>query len=223
MKFPNAAKGVRKIFSAEILSLIAALATGVAGILAVVSYSSYLDDNDVVFAATSIPMIILGIAAGVLIVVSAIMGIIGYSQASKDDDYFKKALYCIIIGFILSFAANILVNQTGFLGWLCTVFNVLSEVSHLAVVIFSVMGIMNMSANCHEPDMVRKGALIIRLISMVYTLYIIDLFVIRVFRDNDFNRVLVIALSIASMVLSVAQYILYLNYLHSAKKMLNKN
>ena len=40
MKFPNAAKGISKIFTSEILALIAAIATGVASILAAVMYAS---------------------------------------------------------------------------------------------------------------------------------------------------------------------------------------
>ena len=54
MKFPNAAKGISKIFTSEILALIAAIATGVASILAAVMYASAKTNSTAGAAASGI-------------------------------------------------------------------------------------------------------------------------------------------------------------------------
>ena len=45
MKFPNAAKGVKKIFNAEIISLIAALIGGAGLILGLIGASNETDES----------------------------------------------------------------------------------------------------------------------------------------------------------------------------------
>ena len=67
MKFPNAAKGISKIFTSEILALIAAIATGVATILAVVMYASAKTNSTAGAAASGIGMLVLGLGASVQI------------------------------------------------------------------------------------------------------------------------------------------------------------
>ena len=77
MKFPNAEKGIRKIFTAEILGLISAIGVAITAILA-----SNMED-----AASSlkVAIIVCGALTGVLMLISYIINIVGVTQASKDE------------------------------------------------------------------------------------------------------------------------------------------
>lgn len=222
MKFPHAAKGVSKIFSAEILSLIAVIICGIATVVLSIVLSSGEADNtshEPFFIALGIVMII----AAILLLVGGIINIIGYFQAAMDEDGFKKAIYCTILGIIFSVIASVLVGKTGFLGWLCTTLNVLSEVMQLLVIFFSIGGLMNLSAKCHRQDMVADGSFLLKLVGWICILYAVILILTRVFRENAFNKTLVIIFTTIAMILAVIQYILYLSYLSRAKIMLSES
>ena len=94
MKFPNAAKGVKKIFNAEIISLIAALIGGAGLISGLIGASKETGESvgTTLLAVSSILLIISGIA----LLVAGIMNIIGFIQAAKDERHQESsALYGI--------------------------------------------------------------------------------------------------------------------------------
>lgn len=222
MRFPNAAKGVSKIFTAEIIALIAAIFSG-GFLFAVLLTNKFMtENNETAFDAAGISMLTLGIVAAVLLIIAGIINIIGYIQAAKDEESFKKAIYCTIAGIVFGVVGSLLVDKSGFLGWLGTTFNVVSELMTLLVFIFSIGGLMNLSGKCHNKEMVADGALLLKFISCICVLYIIILIVTRVFRENDFNKIISSICSVIATVLSIMQYILYLVYLKNAKKMLKK-
>ena len=75
MKFPYAAKGVSKIFNAEIISLIAAFIGGIGMVLSFIAVSGNVDNStsEALLIATGA----LGIVAGIIIAVAGIMSIVG--------------------------------------------------------------------------------------------------------------------------------------------------
>jgi putative aldouronate transport system permease protein len=89
--------------------------------------------------------------------------------------------------------------------------------------LFAIGGLMNLSGNCHRPDMVQKGATILKVLAWTYILYLLVLILTRVFRENVFNKTLAITFSVLVILLSIVQYILYLSYLAQAKRMLREN
>ncbi len=220
MKFPYAAKGVKNIFNAEILTLISTILGGIVTILAIVTLA---DANETTVVVSGIIMLVMSIATVVMLVVGGIINIVGYIQAARDEDGFKKAIYCTIFSIIFAFVAAFFINSTGFLGWLGTVINLISQVLQLLVFIFSVSGLMNLSAKCNRSDMIQKGANILKLISGIYIAVLIVIVLTRVFRENAFNTSLATIFSVITIILSVVLYFLYLSYLSKAKKMLGEN
>ena len=93
MQFPNALQGVKKIYKAEILSLIAAACIIIAGLLAIVAAAG--ESLGVVVIAG-----IFGVASAVLLIIAFIMNIVGVKRASLDEPAFKTAFYVLIIGII---------------------------------------------------------------------------------------------------------------------------
>ena len=223
MKFPHAAKGVSKIFSAEILSLIATITLGLASLLAVITVGFENVQDEIGFGTFGILMLVCMAAGSVILVVGAILNIIGYIQTARDEDGFKRAIICFILSFVCSFVAAFFTNYTGFLGWLSTALNAVSGVLQLLTFLFAIGGLMNLSGSCHRPDMVQKGATILKVLAWTYILYLLVLILTRVFRENVFNKTLAATFSVIVILLSIVQYILYLSYLAQAKRMLREN
>ena len=104
MQFPNAYKGVKKIWLAELMMLAAA----VLGIVLVVilvagglNATGNVEDihlNDTQAGAT----LGLTLTVSLLVIVAFVIMLIGVINAKKDDNNFRIALYAILLGILLS-------------------------------------------------------------------------------------------------------------------------
>ena len=198
MKFPNAAKGVKKIFNAEIISLIAALIGGAGLIPGLIGASQETGDSvgTTLLAVSGALLIVSGIA----LLVAGIMNIIGFIQAAKDEEGIKRAVLCAVFSALFAFVAAFFENQTGFLGGLGTVLSSIATVLNMLVALFMIGGLMNLSANLALSILIRFGA---------YT--------------SSFGAGVINWLSGLSALFTVFIYVLELIYLAKAKKMLAEN
>ena len=219
MKFPNAAKGVKKIFNAEIISLIAALVGGAGLVMSLIGASKETNESvgTTLLAVSGILLIISGIA----LLVAGIINIVGYIQAAKDEEGIKRAVLCTVFSCAFAFAAAFFENQTGFLGGLGTVLSTISTVLNMLVALFMIGGLMNLSAKCNRPDMVTRGHSILSTIVVSYIVtFALDILVRFGAYTSSFGAGLIDWLSGLSALFSVFIYVLELIYLAKAKKML---
>ena len=213
MKFPNAQAGVKKIFTAEILALItsicltAALAFGYLATKTVTADGEVIAEGGLVAAAGG--LLIFGIAGAVLAIISFIIKIIGVNSASKDESYFKTALYLIIAGLVVSAIGSFLSDTS-----IKTVFSSIGDVINLAVTCFIIQGIRNLADKLNNGDMNAKGATIFKIIIVVNAIIIIASII------AIFSKTIAGILTVVSAVLNIVQYIIFLTYLSKAKKML---
>ena len=150
MKFPNAAKGVKKIFNAEIIALIAALGTGIGLIMSLIGSSKEVAQaNAESLLATAGAILII---SGIIVLIAGIMNIIGFLQAAKDEIGIKRAVLCTVFGSVFSVVASVFAGRTGFLGGLGTVFSATSNVLNMLVAIYLVNGLMNLSEKCNRSE-----------------------------------------------------------------------
>ena len=227
MKFPNAAKGVKKIFNAEIISLIAALIGGAGLILGLIGASNETDES----AGTTLLAVsgALLIVSGIALLVAGIMNIIGFIQAAKDEEGIKRAVLCTVFSALFAFVAAFFENQTGFLGGLGTVLSSIATVLNMLVALFMIGGLMNLSAKCNRHDMVKRGHSILTTIVVSYlitlALSILALSILIRFGayTSSFGAGVINWLSGLSALFTVFIYSLELIYLAKAKKMLAEN
>lgn len=221
MKFPNAAKGVSKIFNAEIISLIAALLGGVGMILSFIAVSGNVDQgaSETLFIVTGA----FALVAGIVIAVAGIMSIVGYFQAGKDEVSFKRAILCVIFSIVFTVAASFFANQTGFFGWLYTILTVAGNVCNMLATIFLILGLMALSVKCSRPDMVKHGKDILTTLVILYILTFVLNFIGRWGAEATVFGSIVNWLSGLSLCFTVFLYIFQIYYLGKAKKMLKEN
>lgn len=216
MKFPNAAKGISKIFTSEILALIAAIATGVATILAVVMYASAKTNSTAGAAASGIGMLVLGLGASVLLVIALILKIVGVVQASKDEDSFKMIIYLTIFTLIVAVVAAIFSRVT----FLNNIANAVSAIGSFVTTLLIILGIGNLGVQVGNDEVIDKCSSQFKLILGIGIVALLARF-FCIFLPTVPAQGIVIALAVVALVLNVIQYILYLSLLSKAKKMLN--
>jgi len=216
MKFPNAAKGISKIFTSEILALIAAIATGVATILAAVMYASAKTNSTAGAAASGIGMLVLGLGASVLLVIALILQIVGVVQTSKDEDSFKMIIYLTIFTLIVAVVAAIFSRVT----FLNNIANAVSAIGGFVTTLLIILGIGNLGVQVGNDEVIDKCSSQFKLILGIGIVALLARF-FCIFLPTIPAQGIVIALAVVALVLSVIQYILYLSLLSKAKKMLN--
>ncbi len=216
MKFPNAAKGISKIFTSEILALIAAIATGVASILAAVMYASAKTNSTAGAAASGIGTLVLVLGASVLLVIALILKIVGVVQTSRDEDSFKMIIYLTIFTLIVAVVAAIFSRVT----FLNNIANAVSAIGSFVTTLLIILGIGNLGVQVGNDEVIDKCSSQFKLILGIGIVALLARF-FCIFLPTVPAQGIVIALAVVALVLNIIQYILYLSLLSKAKKMLN--
>lgn len=221
MKYPNAAKGVKRIFTAEILGLISSILLVVGFILMIpaVLVANGAEGMEGAAIGATVAMGVFVLIAGVLSIIAFIMNIVGINNASKDEENFKSALLFLILGLVAK-AASITIGRfvkdaavaTGMLDTAANLLNIF-------VTIFVISGIVKLADRLNRGDISAKGTNVLKILIAVNVLSLIASFIASVMGGPVASSV-TLALAIVSAVLSVVQYIMYLSLLSKAKKML---
>lgn len=222
MRFPNAAKGVKRIFTAQILQLIGSIC-GVIGLLIVVgglAAAGITKGSDAGIAALvggSIGGVMLIIAYIVLVIIAFIMQLVGIINARHDEDSFKSALICLIIEIIAPVIGGFFMNTNATVTSLFTTFG---NLMGLFVTIFIISGIIKLADQLNRGDVSTKGSNILKIIIVIAGLSLILSIVSSFMLTNIAIMVTAMILLAVALVLSVVQYIMFLTLLAKAKKML---
>lgn len=236
MKFPNAAKGVKKIFTAVVLMLIVLLSVFVSCVLALIGLSASTQETAIGDFAVNACMI-LCVAALVLVIVAFIMNLVGVINASRDESSFKSALIFIIITMVLSIVSGFLKDASTVAE---SILSLISSLASVFVLIFIIAGIIRLADRFNRGDIGVKGSRVLKLLVIIKVVALI-ITTVAAFMGGFSNiisdfvssitapagggsspSVALGVLFIAVQVLEVVQYIIYLPFLSQAKKMLNK-
>ncbi len=223
MRFPNAAKGVKRLFVAEILAFIAGIAAVAAGILLIaflISGNTASESNVagmLTMAGTGLAAGICGLAVFVLAIISFIMNILGLFKASKDEPTFRIALFATFVCIAFSFTGaffNTIGNtfMQSLMEALCTAFELL-------MTIYVIQGIRSLAVRLNDGEMDSKGAVIFKLIFLIIVLEFVARVIVVIFGGTLAGTVSAV-ITLCAAVLSIIQYILYLSYLSKGAKML---
>ncbi len=211
MSFPNAQKGVSKIFIAQILQLIGAIVSIVSAVILIAGaaavYNAAVEGATTVMGASAIAFI----ASIIVGIVAFILNIVGLVQAQKDDQGFRMALVFSLICIVLSIVSTLLVtanpNVANWMQFVITIFD-------LAVFEYVVVGIMSLAQKLGNQGMVSYGSKIRIIITILYFI----LLIIRLF--GNMNADFAVVMNFISSILELVMYIAYIIYLGKAKKML---
>ena len=215
MRFPNAALGVKRIFTAEILSLLAAILGALtvmgAAFTAGVSRVAIASSGNVASGASLASLgftAIFGIATLVLTVIAFFMKLFGVNKANADESSFGIAFALILISLVLSIISAFLTGTIG------SVLNILSQILNLIITWAIVNGIRNLAVRLSDSAMEAQGKTVFTLLLCSYGLSIVAKLI------SLFAPAFASVLSVVALILQLVYYVLYLIFLSRAKKML---
>lgn len=216
MSYENARKGISKVFSAEVLQIIAALCGAVAGVLGVVAVAAVAGESTGGAIAGSIGVVVAGLAALVLSVIGFIMLLVGLNTAGKDSEQIKKAFTISIVSLIVAIICGILKSFTP--AWVANIGDIVATVLGLLVTYNVLFGCAGLNS-----DLAEKASSTWKVYLCVIILDIVIVIVTLIMGLLGFTAVSVVAatiLVVADAVLEVVAYIMFLVFLSKAKNTL---
>ena len=222
MRFPNAAKGVKNIFTAQILQLIGSICE-IIGLVIVISggataiLSKGSDAGLVAALSQMAGASIFLVAYSILALIAFIMQIVGIVNAKKDEESFKSALICLIIGIIAPIVGALFARVSPVITSLCAS---VGNLMGLFVTIFIISGIIKLADQLNRGDVSTKGSNILKIIIVIAAISLILSIVSSFMLTNTAILVTAMILLAISMILSLVQYIMFLTLLSQGKKML---
>ena len=217
MRFPNAFRGVKKIWLAELLMLLAAI-VGIVLIVVIAANSSLVGEEVIVNEdAVKTPAAILGIGTALIALVAFVLNLLGLINARKDDSAFSIALFVTLLGIVASVISSIWSGNQGLVKWMDTVLTICS----LFASYYVLTGIANLAEQFPDPKTKALALKSRTLLEGTFCATAIFKLIINIFKIQDGSTIYTI-LSIVALVLELVSYILYLRALSKGKKMLAK-
>ena len=217
MRFPNAFSGVKKIWLAEILMLLAAV-IGIILIFVIAGNGTLVGENEIVInESAKTPISILGIVSAVVALVAFILNLVGLIIARKDDSGFRIALLVTVLGVIASAVSAIWSTNAGLVKWMDTLTTIFSMFASYYVL----TGIANLADQIPDAETKALALKSRTLVEGSFCLTVIFKLIINIFKIQNGSTIYTI-LAVVAMLLELVSYILYLRALSKGKKMLAK-
>jgi len=216
MRFPNAFRGVKKIWLAELLMLLAAV-IGIIMVIVMATNSTMVGEDIVINEGAKTPIAVLGIVTAVIALVAFVLNLVGLINANNDDSAFRIALLVTILGIVASAVSAIWSSNEVLNKWMDTALTIFSMFASYYVL----TGIANL-ADIMSDAATKALALKSRtLVEGSFCATALFKLIISIFKIQDGSTISTI-LSVIALLLELASYILYLRALSKGKQMLAK-
>lgn len=208
MNYQNAKKGIGQIYKAELLTIIATI-IGIIG--AIVFLAAGEKGSEGGMAAGGIPILI----AGIMFIIAFIINLVGLSNASKDEPYFKTAWIIALIAIAASVVQSILDMRGIKVEWL---FELISNICEIMIMIFVITGIGKIADQLGKKKVSRLSRSTMNVTCGVYILSAIVTLIGDLFEAKAMTTVSSVIAIIAG-ILSIIAYVYYLRTLSQGSKM----
>ncbi|MBR6959988.1 MAG: hypothetical protein IKH76_05870 [Clostridiales bacterium] len=227
LKYPDAAKGVGRIFVSEIMALwiaVSALVLLIAA-LVVLAFEDISEEIIIRWIRTGesihlTPALIVLIVAGSTLIISAIAAVVllvsGLTRAAKDEKLFKLSFLFLIIA-VLSAIAEFIFSR--FAPFVADGISVLFLISRFLITYYVLMGINNLAVKLDRNDVSRIALRCRNLICFTYIVVACVTFLSALIQNNIGIMIVNSVIGI-NLLLDIVCYFIYLVALRRAKKML---
>lgn len=220
MRFPNACKGLKKIFFAELISLIALVPYAVSLVL-IQFLPEEIDKNNAEMLPAEVVVTILSILSLVMMTVAYVLNVIGYVTASKDNESFKKAMLLTVAGMVLTVVSGIMENANGN-PILTNTFDSMENILDLLITLMTISGIVTLSVTYGDLRMVESGKALFKFLFAIYLPTLIAYVFVYLLRNTRSAAILAVTVTFISFALNTVYSLLYLRYLYRAVNMLEE-
>ena len=223
MTFPNGYKGVKKLFTAEILALISSVLLVAAGIAVLVALAGALTAEGGAASVGLIGTSVFSIIAGILVIIAYILKLVGLKQAGKDSYRFHMAFTIAICTLNLAIISGILNAIFGANSVIDDIVQLIQRIANIVVIFMVIMGIQDFADQLHNDKMANRGNTVTWIIAIPYILSAIAGIIPGFFGANGTTGTISGVMLLISGILGIIGSIMYLVYLGQAKKMLKNN
>ncbi|MBE5898872.1 MAG: hypothetical protein E7279_04650 [Lachnospiraceae bacterium] len=215
MSYENARNGIGKIFTAQILAIIAAVCTLIAGIMAALMIGAASAESMGGVAASGIGGVLFTVGSYVLILIAFILELVGLNKAGKDSEQLKKAFTITIVSIIVELVIAIITSFTGEVAWVKQIGDIVASILALLVTYNVLYGCAGLKSELTDKaNSVWKMYLIVVIISIVLAILGAILGAVGI---TATSAVISIVLVIVDFVLDIVAYFMYLSFLKKAK------
>ena len=214
MRFPNAYRGVKKIWLAEMLMLLAAI-VGIIIVIVMAANGTMVGEDIVINEGVKTPIAVLGIVTAVIALVAFILNLIGLINANNDDSAFRIALLVTILGIVASAISAIWSNNETLNKWMDTALTICSMFASYYVL----TGIANLAEKMSDAATKALALKSRTLVEGSFCATALFKLIISIFKIQNGSTISTI-LAVVALLLELVSYILYLRALSKGKKML---
>lgn len=218
MTYPNAASGVKKIFTAQMLEIAGTVFLTLAAVFAILLSNAQkagtLNDSD---QSLAVMMIVALVVFSALFIVAAVMQIIGLVKAGRDESSFRIALFAVFANMIFVVTGMVFSGLQN--GNVSSLMNLFSTIMDMIAFLYVIQGIRNLAIDLGNEKIDQMGNNIFKIILVVIVLEFIANVIVLIFGGQTTHIVAGVVALIAA-ILSFVQYVMYLVFLVKGKKML---
>ena len=214
MRFPNAYRGVKKIWLAELLMLLAAI-VGIIMVIVMAANGTMVGEDIVISEGVKTPIAVLGIVTAVILLIGFILNLVGLINANNDDSAFRIALLVTILGVVASAISAIWSNNETLNKWMDTAITICSMFASYYVL----TGIANLAEKMSDAATKALALKSRTLVEGSFCATALFKLIISIFKIQDGSTISTI-LAVVALLLELVSYILYLRALSKGKKML---
>jgi len=214
MRFPNAYRGVKKIWLAELLMLLAAI-VGIIMVIVMAANGTMVGEDIVINEGVKTPIAVLGIITAVILLIGFILNLVGLINANNDDSAFRIALLVTILGVVASAISAIWSNNETLNKWMDTAITICSMFASYYVL----TGIANLAEKMSDAATKALALKSRTLVEGSFCATALFKLIISIFKIQDGSTISTI-LAVVALLLELVSYILYLRALSKGKKML---
>ena len=216
MRFPNAFRGIKKIWLAELLMLLAAV-VGIIMVIVMATNGTMVGEDIIINESVKTPIAILGIVTAVIALVAFILNLVGLINANNDDPAFRIALLVTILGIVASAISAIWSNNETLNKWMDTAITICS----LFASYYVLTGIANLAEKMSDAATKALALKSRTLVEGSFCATALFKLIISIFKIQEGSTISTI-LAVIALLLELVSYILYLRALAKGKKMLAK-
>ena len=216
MRFPNAFRGIKKIWLAELLMLLAAV-VGIIMVIVMATNGTMVGEDIIINESVKTPIAILGIVTAVIALVAFILNLVGLINANNDDPAFRIALLVTILGIVASAISAIWSNNETLNKWMDTALTICS----LFASYYVLTGIANLAEKMSDAATKALALKSRTLVEGSFCATALFKLIISIFKIQSGSTIHTI-LAVIALLLELVSYILYLRALNKGKQMLAK-
>lgn len=218
MNFPNAANGVKKIFTSQILEIVSAVAIFIGALMALIMLVSASNANEGATIGFGAGTLVFGLGGIIVSLVASILYIVGIVKAGRDDHNFKTALTFVIFGIGVSIVGSFFQSTNTTVYGICTT---IEKITDLCATCYVIQGIISLAEQLGNSVIANKGKTLLKVIFAVYAVAIIGVISYTLILINPALAVIGYVILCISLIISIVSYFLFLSLLAKAKNMFN--